>query len=321
MSSLRQRRGFTLVELLVVIAILALLMALLLPAVQGVRESARRSQCENNLRQLSLGMLSHHDLVGNFPEGISLPVDRAQYGDSYGTWQMTILPFMELEALWTNYRNYGNRDRLGTAMRFASPENLQATTGLRIPALTCPSDTVSSAQAGYTRHNYAACFGNTGFNSATNSGIDYYPQQNWAGVVFGGAVFEQGKTRSAAWIRDGASSTLLAAEVIMGQRNDARGLTWYGTTAGFFTFLRPNDSMPDEVWWSPSPNTACDPAPPNPPCTWLGRGVTIGARSRHAGGVTVGMCDGSVRFMDDAVDVTIWRGLGTARGSEITGEF
>lgn len=321
MKAQNHRHAFTLVELLVVVAILALLVALLVPAVQAARESARRSQCANNLRQLGIGMQSHHTLVGSFPEGMAMPQNRVQYGDSYGTWQMTILPFIEQAQLWTAYRNYGNRDLLGTSMRFASPENLLATTGQRIATLTCPADTVTSAQAGYTRHNYAMCFGNTGFNAASNGGIDYYPQLDWAGVKFGGAVFEQGKTRKIEWIRDGTSTTLLAAEVIMGQRNDARGLTWYGTTTGFFTYLRPNDSMPDEAWWAPSANGVCDPAPPNPPCTSLGRGVTNAARSRHAGGVTACMFDGSVRFIDDAIDVAVWRGLGTARGTETLGDF
>jgi prepilin-type processing-associated H-X9-DG protein len=305
------------VELLVVIAILALLVALLVPAVQSARESARRTQCSNNLRQLGIGMLAHHDLIGTFPEGISVPLNGALYGDSYGTWQMPILPFIEQESLWKGYRNYGNRELLGSAGRFASTDNLQATTGQRISTLTCPSDTATPHAAGYTRHNYAVNFGNTGIDGTIALGQTYVAQASRSGVTFGGAPFTQGKPRKIDWIRDGTSTTLMVAELIMGQRNDIRGLTWYGTTAGFFTFLRPNDTLPDQLWWS-MPN--CDAAQPNPPCS-QGNDPTIGARSRHAGGVTVAMLDGSVRFVTDDIDVATWRALGTARGSEALGDF
>jgi prepilin-type N-terminal cleavage/methylation domain-containing protein/prepilin-type processing-associated H-X9-DG protein len=319
MKSTQQRRAFTLVELLVVIAILATLMVMLVPAVQSARESARRTQCANNLRQLATGMLAHHDLIGTFPEGISLPLNGVLYGDSYGTWQMTVLPFIEQEPLWKGYRNYGNRELLGSAVRFATADNLQATTGRRIATLTCPSDTPTPHTVGYTRHNYAVNFGNTGIDGNTGGGLNYVAQASRSGVTFGGAPFNQGKPRKIDWIRDGTSTTLMAAELIMGQRNDVRGLTWYGTTAGFFTFLRPNDSMPDQFWWT-MPNANCDPAPPNPPCS-QGNDPTIAARSRHAGGVTVSMLDGSVRFITDDVDVATWRALGTARGSETLGEY
>jgi prepilin-type N-terminal cleavage/methylation domain-containing protein len=330
MNNARRRPGFTIVELLVVIAIIAVLMALLLPAVQGVRESARRSQCSNNLRQLGIGLLSHNDLVGTFPEGMAYPKNFTSYGDGFGTWQMTVLPYIDQASLWTAYRNYGNCDLSGE--NFASQENVAATTGKRIASLTCPSDIPSPPNPlKYTRHNYGVCFGNTGWDRG-QANVDltvHYPLiQEKSGVKFGGAVFQQSQpghgARGLSWLRDGASTTLMAAELVMGQRDDARGATWWGSYTGIFTFLRPNDSKPDEMWfWPDDPRNqgACDPSPPNPPCIGEIQGVTNGARSRHQGGVTAIMFDGSVRFVDDAIDLSIWRGLGTARGSEQIGEF
>src|SRR5262245_38768587 len=106
MRARSSRRGaaFTLVELLVVIAIIGVLVALLLPAVQAAREAARRSQCANNLKQMALACLSHHDAKGYFPSsgwawGVTGDPDRGSGKEQPGSWCYNILPYMEQQAL------------------------------------------------------------------------------------------------------------------------------------------------------------------------------------------------------------------------------
>jgi prepilin-type N-terminal cleavage/methylation domain-containing protein/prepilin-type processing-associated H-X9-DG protein len=310
------RGGFTLIELLVVLAIIGVLIALLLPAVQKVREAANRVKCRNNLRQLALAMLNYQFTTGALPDG----------GSTYhgsGTWQVLVLPYIEQDALRALYQHY---DQLPVDGAWISP-NLENVTSKQLTLCTCPSDLVAltggHTWAGTSYHNYAANFGNTAVGDSYTTGV-MRTESSYNGLAFAGAPFRYHDPQQLADITDGASNTLMLAEVVQGQRIDLRGFTWWGDAAAFVTSLRPNDSNPDVVTHA----DYCDANPPNPPANCTGVNTADGyalrvfaARSRHPGGVNVSFCDGSSRWMSDQVDPLTWRALGTSQGGEVLGNY
>jgi prepilin-type processing-associated H-X9-DG protein len=116
-------------------------------------------------------------------------------------------------------------------------------------------------------------------------------------------------------ISDGLSRTLLASETIQGVSGDRRGFTWWGWGAGFETRAVPNPSDPDTMQYA----DACNPAEPNAPCTAPSTAANYfwaAARSRHPGGVNAAMCDGSVHYVTDQVDLAVWRAASSTQGDE-----
>lgn len=315
-------RAFTLVELLVVITIIGILIALLLPAVQAAREAARRMQCSNNLKQACLAVHNYHDQHDSLPVG--------SYGCCWGTWQVALLPYVEQEGLYNLYDQGGKSPPPGDDNTRYYATNNQRVTTQRLSGFTCPSDkplTTPVNGANLTKHNYAANNGNTGYFVQDGNG----PADNANGVVFRGAPFLMSAASKPLCVRfaditDGLSNTLMFGEVIQGQNTsdsaiDLRGFTWWGPGAGFETFLPPNSSSPDimvnagycQTGW----DAPCDPTAYSEP----NRPATLAARSRHPGGVNVGLCDGSVRFINDTIAINTWRALGSARGAEVLGDF
>ncbi|MEW4489987.1 DUF1559 domain-containing protein [Thalassoglobus sp. JC818] len=303
----QRRRGFTLIELLVVIAIIAILISLLLPAVQQAREAARRTQCKNNLKQIGLAMHNYHDVNKGFPV--------AQFGCCWGTWIVGILPYIDQANLYNIYVNDRKYGVPSDTARYGHAANLPVTT-TRLVSLTCPSDSPNVPIGEITSHNYAVNFGNTAFGQ--------HAELN--GVEFGGAPFintpsgTPARNQSISDLRDGTTSTILVSEVLQGVDRDLRGFAWWADATQFTTYLPPNSAIPDRIYSSsycnnlPEQNLPCDVSSTTNP-------TMFGSRSRHVGGVQVTLADGSCRFISENLSLDTWRALSTAKGAEVIGEF
>jgi prepilin-type N-terminal cleavage/methylation domain-containing protein/prepilin-type processing-associated H-X9-DG protein len=320
------RRAFTLIELLVVIAVIAVLIALLVPAVQKVQGAAARAQCQNNIKQISLGMHNYHDNHRALPPGVG------KYGCCWGTWLVPVLPFVEQDNLFKVYQNFGGND--ATGIRYAEGVNLSVVRQ-RLSTYTCPSDLDNAPSSSVVNHNYVVNFGNTNFFQAdVQIGGVTTPFLGAPFNCYPGSVSDDGPvdaTQAATWTRvygrpvpfrdilDGLSNTLMVSETVQGQGHDARGFSWWGGAAGFVTYMAPNSSDQDIMTgaWCNTAN------PLNPPCTTVSTappspfGRRQAARSRHPGGVNAALCDGSVRFISNEIAIGTWNALGTTHGAEV----
>jgi prepilin-type N-terminal cleavage/methylation domain-containing protein/prepilin-type processing-associated H-X9-DG protein len=316
--------GFTLVELLVVIAIIGVLVGLLLPSVQAARESSRRSQCVNNLRQLGIAAQNYHDVHKELMPGAR--------SCCWGTWQTFILPYIEQVQLAELY-NMDEPYIMGSVSDYNnSAPTMVSLIRTRIPVLTCPSDNVqtliSAPDVERTQHNYLGNMGNTNHlrldipASGGNPKILFLgaplPASEWQDVNY---PPERTETTQFSQITDGLSNTLLFSETVQGESGDTshldlRGFTWWGWGAGFETSLTPNTSQPDRI----QNKSYCNiDNPNNPPCivhSIPNNVMRNAARSRHPGGVNVAMCDGSVHFLTDDVDELAWLAAGSTQGEE-----
>jgi prepilin-type N-terminal cleavage/methylation domain-containing protein/prepilin-type processing-associated H-X9-DG protein len=332
MIDCRKRRGFTLIELLVVIAIIAVLIALLLPAVQAAREAARRAQCINNLKQISLAMMNYESAQGCFSPG--------EKGCCFGTWALFILPYIEHPALYNSWNFLGSNIPSGGSadgyLRFNGPANLTVSQ-TQVNAYICPSDG-NAGQArssnGIRLHSYVVNYGNTDQAQSTTYNLQSPANPNIVATFSGAPFTDMGSpaiddtndaigfatltTTKIADIIDGTSNTLCASELIVpAPASDLRGYFMWGSSASFTTIIPPNSTFPDAMG-----DGGCSSM--TPPCnggyTVPGAGhseVYLGARSYHSGGVNTSMCDGSVRFIKNTVNLLTWMALSTTKGGEI----
>ena len=317
-----RKRAFTLIELLVVIAIIAILIALLVPAVQKVRDAAARTQCLNNLKQIGLALHGYHDANKVLPFGQYLALNT--YPDAHHEgWLLYVLPYLEQRGLYDVFQ--ANHNTLGT---WQIPDLVVPQGSLILPVFGCPTEPLKDQlapanSAGGNKEGPSASY-------VGNAGSTTFGQQG-GGATLNGVLFPQSAIRLAV-ISDGTSNTLLASEIILGPdagatdtyaSGDRRGRIW-NAHAGeqlFSTAYPPNTTNPDYSF-------GCNQSYPRAPCVAAGviaagsvTSYNQSVRSMHSGGVNALLCDGSVRFVVNSVGANVWSALGSRNGNETLGDF
>ena len=331
----RPLHGFTLVELLVVVAILATLMGLILPAVQSARESARRSSCLNNVRQLGLAAANHESARGRFPLGAeSRPwAERPDFPHQFFRWSLLahLAAFYEEEQLLRSL-DLTLPLYIGLTPGDIAPQNKPIVATV-VPLFLCPADVSGRVAELFGPTNYAGCTG-TGTGGGTpfeTDGIYGINSRTRARAITDGlsktAAFSEstlGAGPRATTSREGIGPATGYGFVFVAPLTEAacgrpfyynftdlRGFSWangeYRTT--LYNHARPPNTERFDCL-SALMNT------PDKSRMYAGYGWRP-PRSRHRGGVAQGMADGSVRFVADAVDPTVWLAAATIAGGEL----
>ncbi len=314
-----RRRGFTLIELLVVIAIIAILMALLLPAVQQAREAARRTQCKNNLKQWGLALHNYHDTASSFPIGaMGLNNTPATPANNFG-FHVRLLPYIEQAAMYANFNfsaHYDNNIPLipGGFTNYSLKEQ-------RIPAQFCPTsrtaDRTGTEAVGdahtYTTMHYIGVAGAKGPLPAPASGT--FPHTGNSLTDHGGfstnGLLVRNRILRFRDVTDGTSNTLaigeISAENIAGWSSSYRAWTQGASNAAddAASYSCKNVAFPlgkTSGWVTGNPSRLFN---------------DVRFSSLHSGGAQFLMGDGTVRFLSENMDFDVYQKLATISGGEV----
>ena len=330
------RRAFTLIELLVVIAIIAILIGLLLPAVQKVREAAARMKCSNNLKQIGLALHNYEGATGKWPP---LYPGRAPDSTAFNykyTWSVLaqLNPYLEQTNI---YNTMDLRLPMYDAANIITVPN-QFAVVQRVSIFHCPSDRGVPVSTAYG----VVDMGSTNYVANHGSGL--------SGGGYGSPVASDGPFPAVTGVKiteiiDGSSNTVAMSESILGDGNEISP-TQPGDEQVAYKYLGFSGTLPSEtncagtppLWngynrrgfmWASgearcvsynhylTPNSkSFDCIANDPSMTYIAVGYRA-ARSRHSGGVNALLGDGSVRFMRDSIDLQTWRGLSTRIGGEV----
>jgi prepilin-type N-terminal cleavage/methylation domain-containing protein len=311
----RIRRGFTLIELLVVIAIIAILIGLLLPAVQKVREAASRTQCTNNLKQLGLALHNYNDTLGSFPGA------RDPWPAPFSA-QAHLLPFVE-QANLQNLVNFN--PPAGPGDLTYSGVNAAAA-AFTVKLFLCPSDGISPKVPGcaYGASNYYCNVG-TGMSAAGVYDGDY---------VTGDGVFLLTHPIRITDITDGTSNTACLSEALLGDGQSGgtnvqrEAIMLSGSTlttpgacgSGPTDGTHPGNSWINGGYWATAYNHYFTPNTSSFDCLNTANNYGLkAARSMHTNGVNLMLCDGSIHFTSNGISLYTWRALATRSGGEVLG--
>lgn len=317
------RRGFTLIELLVVIAIIAILISLLLPAVQQAREAARRSQCKNNLKQFGLAMHAYESSAGCLP--------MASGGNGFSP-HARLLPYLDQSAL---FKTLNFNVSVSSRTVPTDPNNGRAW-AMTLPAFRCPSD--NDSQLGDPnvvggRNNYWTNYGTGVVVSLPGTTVG---STNYGMPMPNGPLFNSSSTRITD-IKDGTSNTALMSEKNLGDGSNAittpdtdtyQPGTYPTNQDEAYAFCKAADvnnlaqqgkSFNGTSWLAASNDSTYYfmSIPPNQRgCMYPPSRMASAANSRHPGGVHVLMCDGAVIFASNSIDLGVWRAIGTRANRE-----
>jgi len=308
----KPRPAFTLIELLVVIAIIAILIGLLVPAVQKVREAAARTQCENNLHNIAIACHNYAGVKKAFPPAYASP---SAYGSPGWSWGALLLPYVEQENLY-NQLGVGNSfPPQGPAPRLVAVPN--ALTQTRVNIYRCPSDD------GPDQNPWRDNFGSSNYRAVAGPANNPYYAQN---SDLGGVMYENSHV-TFAMIKDGTSNTVLIGECRINYDpntfNPDTGANGTGQKACIWAVMRGLDysinsiTISDVMWWIDD-----TPGSSGGFLYAINGKASQSFSSRHNGGAFFAFADGSVRFFYDSANITTMKYLaGRADGVVVSPDF